>query len=79
MERGGLAGAVFNAAKEQALDHFIEGRVSFTGMAEVVEEVLTRLDADTDVVDAAMTLDNVTRTDHLARQCARNVMAERAG
>ena len=79
MARGGLAGAVFNAAKEQALDDFIGGRTSFTGMAEVVEEVLTRLEGDAGLIDAPMTLDNVIRTDHLARQCARNVMAERAG
>ena len=79
MERGGLCGAVFNAAKEQALDGFIDGRIGFTGMAEVVEEVLNRLDSEPGLIDAPMTLDNVTRTDHLARQCARNVMAERAG
>ncbi|MBB95821.1 MAG: 1-deoxy-D-xylulose-5-phosphate reductoisomerase [Rhodobacteraceae bacterium] len=79
MERGGLAGAVFNAAKEQALDDFIAGRILFTEMADVVEDVLTQMDAEPGLIDAPMTLDNVTRTDHLARQRARNVMAERAG
>ncbi|WP_428925136.1 1-deoxy-D-xylulose-5-phosphate reductoisomerase [Marinibacterium sp. SX1] len=79
MQRGGMAGAVFNAAKEQALDAFIAGQIGFTVMAEIVEEVMARLDRDAGLIDAPMTLDNVTRTDHLARQCARNVMAERAG
>ncbi|GHF56019.1 1-deoxy-D-xylulose-5-phosphate reductoisomerase [Seohaeicola zhoushanensis] len=79
MARGGLSGAVFNAAKEAALDGFLDGRIGFTAMAEVVEEVLGRLDRQSGLIDAAMTLDNVTQTDHLARVCAREVMAERAG
>ncbi len=37
MARGGLAGAVFNAAKETALDGFIDGRLGFAAMAGVVE------------------------------------------
>ena len=79
MARGGLAGAVFNAAKEQALDDFIAGRTKFTQMAEIVEEVLTRLESRPGLIDAAMTLDNVTKTDQLARQEASKVMTERAG
>jgi 1-deoxy-D-xylulose-5-phosphate reductoisomerase len=79
MARGGLSGAVFNGAKERALDAFIAGRMQFTDMAEVVEEVLTRFEAHADHIDAAMTLDNVTQTDHLARMWADEVMAERAG
>ena len=79
MSRGGLAGAVFNAAKEQALDDFISGRIKFTQMAEIVEEVLTRLESRPGLIDAAMTLDNVTMTDQLARQEASKVMTERAG
>ncbi len=79
MDRGGLSGAVFNAAKERALDAFIAGRIRFTDMAAVVEEVLTRLQGESGLVDAAMTLDNVMQTDHLARVRADQVMAERAG
>jgi 1-deoxy-D-xylulose-5-phosphate reductoisomerase len=76
LARGGLAGAVFNGAKERALDAFIAGQVGFTRMAEVVEEVLSRFDAQADLIDAAMTLDNVARTDHLARKWAAEVMAQ---
>jgi len=79
MARGGLMGAVFNGAKERALDAFVAGRIGFTQMAEVVEEVMDRFEANPDHIDAAMTLDNVTNTDHLARKWANQVMAKRAG
>lgn len=69
MERGGLAGAVFNAAKERALDAFIDGRIGFLDMAEMVKRVLAEIDAESGLIDAAMTLDNVTHTDHLTRNC----------
>ncbi|UOA27473.1 1-deoxy-D-xylulose-5-phosphate reductoisomerase [Pseudosulfitobacter sp. DSM 107133] len=79
MARGGLAGAVFNAAKETALDGFIAGQLNFTAMAEVVEQVLTRLDAAGGHIDAAMTLDNVAAADHVARKAARDIIEKRAG
>ncbi|MDK3072538.1 1-deoxy-D-xylulose-5-phosphate reductoisomerase [Sedimentitalea sp. JM2-8] len=79
MARGGLSGAVFNGAKERALDAFIAGRIGFTEMAVVVEEVLTRFEANAGYMDAAMTLETVTQTDHLARTWADAAMAERAG
>ncbi|MEX0284099.1 MAG: 1-deoxy-D-xylulose-5-phosphate reductoisomerase [Paracoccaceae bacterium] len=79
MERGGLAGAVFNAAKETALDAFLARQIGFLDMSTVVEAVLEQMDARPGHIDAAMTLDNVLKTDHLARQCAMNVMAKRAG
>ena len=37
MQTRGLAGAVFNAAKEVALDSFIDGKLGFMQMAAVVE------------------------------------------
>ena len=79
MERGGMAGAVFNAAKETALDGFIDGRLRFPQMAEVVEDVLTQLNSDTGLIDATMTLDNVAQVDHLAREAAQAVITKRAG
>lgn len=77
MERGGLAGAVFNAAKETALDGFIAGDLSFPGMAQVVDDVLNRTDPSH--IDAPMTLDNVMAADHISRQEARNAIEQRAG
>lgn len=77
MERGGLAGAVFNAAKETALDGFIAGKIDFTQMSEIVEEVLSQEPGG--LIDAAMTLDNVAAADQMARQAARNIIQSRAG
>ncbi len=79
MQRGGLAGAAFNGAKERALDAFLARRIGFLDMAEVVEEVLTRFEAQGERLDAEMTLETVTKTDHLARVWADAVMAQRAG
>lgn len=79
MKRGGLSGAVFNAAKERSLDAFIEGRIGFLQMAEVVEKVLDLFEAESGLIDAAMTLDNVHETDHLARVYADQVMTQSAG
>ena len=76
LEVGGLAGAVFNAAKETALDGFLDRRIGFLQMAEVVEEVLERLVASQCLKNAEMTLDTVQETDHLARKTAQEVMAE---
>ncbi|RKF15252.1 1-deoxy-D-xylulose-5-phosphate reductoisomerase [Roseovarius spongiae] len=68
MRAGGLAGAVFNAAKERALDHFIAGRVGFMEMAGLVEAVLDSLEAHPDLAAPEITLETVRRADHLARQ-----------
>ena len=74
METGGLAGAVFNAAKERALDAFIAGEIGFLQMAEVVEEVLNRLSRQNRLIDAEITLDTVTEFDHFARVEAAQVI-----
>lgn len=79
MRLGGLSGAAFNASKEHALDAFIAGRIGFLDMAAVVEDVLTRFEAQAGLIDAPMTLENVMQTDHLARTWAEAAMAKRAG
>ena len=63
----GLSGAVFNAAKEVALDHFIAGTLGFMQMAAVVETTLSRLAGEIALTSAASTLDDVLGADHLAR------------
>jgi len=67
MEEGGLAGAIFNAAKERALDHFIANRLGFMAMAPVVAEVLETLLALPEARGGDLTLDRVAHMDHLAR------------
>ncbi|MEP3844992.1 MAG: 1-deoxy-D-xylulose-5-phosphate reductoisomerase [Paracoccaceae bacterium] len=76
MEAGGLTGAIFNAAKETALDGFIDGHIRFTEMAEVVEATLSLTDIEQN--DAAMTLDNVLRVDHLTRDATRQIIKKKA-
>ncbi|MFV0245583.1 MAG: 1-deoxy-D-xylulose-5-phosphate reductoisomerase [Qingshengfaniella sp.] len=66
METGGLSGAVFNGAKERALDLFIAGRIGFVDMAPVVETVLDRLTGQA-VISADLSLDNVRMADQMAR------------
>lgn len=77
MNRGGLSGAVFNAAKEAALDAFLARRIGFTQMAEVVEDVLDRTGTGLGSCDA-ITLDTVLHADQMARMMADDVIAARA-
>ncbi|EAQ27381.1 1-deoxy-D-xylulose-5-phosphate reductoisomerase [Roseovarius sp. 217] len=77
MEARGLSGAIFNAAKERALDHFIAGRIRFTDMNMVVEEVLNALGHAPEARNSEMTLDVVAHMDHLARTQADQVVLTR--
>ncbi len=67
METRGLSGAVFNAAKEQALDAFLAREIRFTDMAVVVEEVLHAMDRENALKCDRMRLEDVIETDHVAR------------
>lgn len=67
MEEGGLTGAVFNAAKERALDGFIAGDIGFLDMAQVVSRTLDKMSSRDGLQNAHVTLDNVLETDRLAR------------
>jgi 1-deoxy-D-xylulose-5-phosphate reductoisomerase len=46
MQEGGLMGAAFNGAKEEALDAFLARRIRFTDMARVVEKSLDALSGE---------------------------------
>jgi 1-deoxy-D-xylulose-5-phosphate reductoisomerase len=67
MDTRGVAGAVFNAAKEVALDHFIAGGIGFMDMAGVVEDTLSLVSSDLGLGKAAKTLEEVMAADHIAR------------
>ena len=43
LSQGGLAGAAFNAAKEEALDNFLDRKLSFLSMADVVRATMDEL------------------------------------
>ncbi|MGA1275616.1 MAG: 1-deoxy-D-xylulose-5-phosphate reductoisomerase, partial [Gemmobacter sp.] len=79
MAARGMAGAVFNAAKEIALDHFLEGRVGFTAMAAIVEATLARMAAEPGFTSAPDRLEIVLDFDHLARMRAAEAARSLAG
>lgn len=71
METGGLAGAVFNASKEAALDGFIAGQIGFLDMARAVAHVIEKMSGD-GLGKAAITLDSVREADQIARDRTRS-------
>lgn len=66
MIRGGLQGAVLNAAKEVALEAFIEGRSGFLQMAEIAEAIMELMRS----VPPASSMDEVFAVDAEARRLA---------
>ena len=77
MRTGGAAGAVFNAAKEIALDHFIARNIGFLDMAPVVESTLERFADQADIGAAPRSLAEVLAIDTEARRLAGAVAAAR--
>lgn len=71
MAHGGAAGAVLNAAKEQALDDFIAGRLRFVDMAPAVEHALGFAAGQSGFGISPADLDTVLHWDALARQSAK--------
>jgi 1-deoxy-D-xylulose-5-phosphate reductoisomerase len=65
---GGLAGAVFNAAKEAALDAFLAGAIGFLDMAVLVEHVLEKLGPDAADYGPGYDLEAVMALDAAARR-----------
>ena len=70
METRGRAGAVFNAAKEVALDGFIAGRIGFMDMAAVVDRTLDEITSQLCLSSSMSNLEDVLMTDHMSRQTA---------
>ncbi len=68
MEAGGVHGAALNAAKEVALDRFMNKEIGFLDMAAIVERVLS----DGDWNFAPSDLSVIKAADQLARQMAAN-------
>lgn len=64
MNIGGCAGAVFNGAKEAALDAFIGGQICFTRMAPLVESALNSVEM---VSNKLNSLNNIIHADAEAR------------
>jgi len=79
MEEGGLTGAAFNAAKEQALDHFIEGDCGFCDMARGVRATIDAMLTTQGLQNATITLDNVQDVDAQARALTAEFIANLKG
>jgi 1-deoxy-D-xylulose-5-phosphate reductoisomerase len=70
LRRGGTAPAALNAANEIAVEAFLEGRLPFTGIAQVIERVLGEVDAH-----PLHSLDQVYAADVEARALAARFIA----
>lgn len=70
LERGGAQGAVLNAADETAFHAFVDGRIGFLDMADIVETVMDSIN-DGRSVD---TIEDVLAADAQARQYADDVI-----
>lgn len=64
--------AVFNASNEQAVDAFHEGRLSFTGIVDLIEEVVQLHSAQNE-----LSLESVLDAERWARETADSLIAKR--
>jgi 1-deoxy-D-xylulose-5-phosphate reductoisomerase len=84
MKEGGLMGAVFNAAKEAALDAFLDRAIRFTDMAFVVTRTLDGLTGNAGLPrlspqHATPSLEDVLEADRIARRKAADIVAGMTG
>ena len=73
LEKGGSVPATLNAANEEAVSAFLEGRVAFTAIPETIREVI-------DACPAApvSSLEDVLQADAVARRTGREALGRRA-
>jgi 1-deoxy-D-xylulose-5-phosphate reductoisomerase len=77
LESGGTAPAILNAANEVAVDAFLKGRLPFTGIAQVDEEVLRLVPTGSaDTLEAVLEADGAARASAL--QCIERRMEQAA-
>jgi 1-deoxy-D-xylulose-5-phosphate reductoisomerase len=72
-EQGGSASCTLNAADEIAVEGFLERRIGFTQIAEVVEETLLRQSGT-----KPATIEEVIEVDLASRRTARQIVAEKS-
>ncbi|MBM7515454.1 1-deoxy-D-xylulose-5-phosphate reductoisomerase [Nocardioides nitrophenolicus] len=73
-ERGATAPAVYNAANEVAVDAFRAGRLGFTGIVDLVADVLAAHDVPS---EGQLSLDDVLAADAWAREAASQLIDPR--
>src|SRR5579859_2765633 len=72
MEQGGALPCALNAADEESVAAFLEGRLGFTGIPKVIERVLERMPRVT-----FQSMDEVLEADNEARRIAREEIEKR--
>jgi 1-deoxy-D-xylulose-5-phosphate reductoisomerase len=73
LERGGTAPAALNAANEEAVAAFLDGRAPFPAIPDTIQQVL-----DAETVAGASALEDVLEADRRARERARQALARLA-
>ncbi|MCL6707433.1 1-deoxy-D-xylulose-5-phosphate reductoisomerase [Pseudomonas sp. R2.Fl] len=73
LTRGGLQGAIMNAAEETAFDAFVEERIGFLDMADIVERVMDEMTG----FAPATSIDDVYAADAEARRRAADAIARK--
>jgi 1-deoxy-D-xylulose-5-phosphate reductoisomerase len=73
-EAGGSATCTLNAADEIAVEAFLKGAISFCGIAEIVQETLSKVPSE-----RAADIGRILEIDRESRAAARRLVAERAG
>ena len=73
LAQGGLAGAAFNAAKEEALDNFIQRKLNFLAMADVVRATMEELSAKNQL-NSEVEIEAVIDIDLQARKIAKKIV-----
>lgn len=69
-QTGGCAPAVYNAANEQAQAAFIDGRIGFLDVVEVIAQAIDQLGAEHDLARVVTSLDALLAFEQEARECA---------
>ena len=75
-EVGGGAPAAFNAANEEAVTAFIDGRISFTDIVEVIDDVLAHIGGE--VSATLRDIDDVSAVEENARAVAKEFLLKRS-
>lgn len=73
LERGGAQGAILNAADETAFHAFVDGKIGFLDMADIVEIVMDRLDNG----QSAQTMEDVLAVDAEAHIYAQEAILQK--
>jgi 1-deoxy-D-xylulose-5-phosphate reductoisomerase len=71
-EAGGSATCTLNAADEVAVEAFLQGRIGFLAIHEIVQETLSRVPSQT-----PRSIDDILEVDRASRVCARELAAGR--